>query len=521
MNYMRHFLLGGSIAGLVIATPAFAQPQSQFIEITDEQRALDPGIYADQTSDRYVADTLGVTRMFDRDGDGLDADDLLRMQRISEAGWRSQSVARILAFDLDGDLQVTLAELDRGYRGGPPGKQATIDAIMAEYDKNGDGIISLHEAAAITRDFRNDDQTRARVLLRLDPDRDGKLTQEELRSLAGRHFAKLDTDRDGRISAQEAAPVRDRAAVMRNVGSVMPECTFPRPGAAAQIVVVKASGPKTMSPVTLGSTDEIVTVSNLTIEPKGNPLYLVLFADDPVVWRLVGATDRVEAVILGTDEWTRNKQAGSPRVPATGIVGVDKSKVTFADRNCLATWHNDPVQVGIVRYRIEQFTGRLPGVVLSESFHANVRIPSGTAGPPIKGDLAVPAGYSAKEWPKAIMFYEGGLARFGAAQVVARANPIPYEVLPNQFGIAQIIGSGAAQRIDERTLRLVRPIPNLPAGLAGAHTENILLADDVPLPPGDPLHSCIKPESPRNAAKPTRACSPPPPPEKVGTRGNR
>jgi Ca2+-binding EF-hand superfamily protein len=513
-------LIFGPLIGLSAAIGAQAHAQSHFIEITDEQRALDQGIYPDQTLDRYVTGTLGVTRPFDRDGDGLDADDLLRMQRHSEAGWRSQSVARVLAFDLDGDLQVTSAELDRGYRGGPLDKRATIDATLAQFDKNSDGIISLHEAAAITQDFRNDDQIRARALLRLDPDRDGKLTQDELRNLAGQHFAAVDTDRDGRISTQEAAPVQNRATVMRSVAGRMPKCSFPRPGATAQVVLVKASGHKTMSPVALGNTDQVVTVSNLSIEPKGKPLYLVLFADDPVIWRLTGATDRVEAVVLGTDEWARNKQAGSPRHPVAGIVGVDESKVTFADQNCLVTWHNDPVQVGIARYRIEQFTGRLPSVVLSESFHSNVHVPSGTAAPPIKGDLALPAGYSATEWPKAVRFNDGGLARFSAAQVVARANPIPYEVLPNQFGIAQIVGKGAAQRIDERTLRLLRPIPNLPAGLGGAHAENFLLADGVPLPPGDPVHSCVKPESPRNPAKPTRSCFPPPPPETVRTRKN-
>ena len=58
----------------------------------------------------------------------------------------------------------------------------------------------------------------------------------------------------------------------------------------------------------------------------------------------------------------------------------------------------------------------------------------------------VPPGFDAGTWEDARRFYPGGLARVDARAVVARARVAPYQVLPSQMGLSQLVGSGAAVR---------------------------------------------------------------------------
>jgi Ca2+-binding EF-hand superfamily protein len=75
-------------------------------------------------------------------------------------------------------------------------------------DKDGDGRISRDEAAAAPRLAQNFD--------RIDADRDGFLTKEELRAahkaMRVEHWNRMDTDRDGRISLAEAQANAPRLA---------------------------------------------------------------------------------------------------------------------------------------------------------------------------------------------------------------------------------------------------------------------------------------------------------------------
>ena len=114
-------------------------------------------------------------------------------------------------------------------------------------------------------------------------------------------------------------------------------------------------------------------------------------------------------------------------------------------------------------------------------------------------------------WRDAIRYWPGGLVEIDPRSVVTPTTVARYEVLPSQMGLAQLLGSGAIQREPgSRALRVVKPIPRMPPAMGGAHSEQLILNRDVPTPPGDPVHSCVRREG-STEIEGSPSCQPPPP----------
>lgn len=93
---------------------------------------------------------------------------------------------------------VAYAAQDMGQRPAPPATQAEAmaraDQRFAALDTNRDGQLSADELKG---------PRAARMIGRVDTDKNGKITQAEFRAAAASRFARADTDRDGTIEAGE------------------------------------------------------------------------------------------------------------------------------------------------------------------------------------------------------------------------------------------------------------------------------------------------------------------------------
>ena len=107
--------------------------------------------------------------------------------------------------DTDKDGKITKAELD-----------ARRQAAVAETDANKDGKLSVDELTAQEVRLMTEGAKAhaARMIADFDADGDGLLSAAELaaRPMPARLFARIDTDGDGAISQAEADTARDRMA---------------------------------------------------------------------------------------------------------------------------------------------------------------------------------------------------------------------------------------------------------------------------------------------------------------------
>jgi hypothetical protein len=114
----------------------------------------------------------------------------------------------------------------------------------------------------------------------------------------------------------------------------------------------------------------------------------------------------------------------------------------------------------------------------------------------------LPRGFDPGVWREAVRYWPGGLVTVDPRRIVAKAQVEPYKVLPSQMGLAQLVGAGAMQAQGRDRFRVVRPIAHMPPSMGGAHSVTLIFAKGVPLPPGDPVHSCVIRE---DGGKPTGA----------------
>jgi hypothetical protein len=184
----------------------------------------------------------------------------------------------------------------------------------------------------------------------------------------------------------------------------------------------------------------------------------------------------------------------TPGKPAAGVIGIPADKLIFINpRECKLTLQQEgTTDWAIAVATLAKALGRPADVVAAKSEVEGVSLPSRTTFRQGRERPATPPGFDEEMWEKALRYSPDGIVMIDP-QTVVSPNPVePYVVLPQQAGLAQLIGEGSLVPIPgANDLRIVKPLKRFPAGLNGAHSVRFLLGKGVPLPPGDPGHSCV------------------------------
>jgi hypothetical protein len=288
-----------------------------------------------------------------------------------------------------------------------------------------------------------------------------------------------------------------------------PACPLPPVRETERLIAFGAYHGESIASTAVAGPSETTYLIDVVIEPGRQPLYLVLTSYESMVWRFSGATGRVRQVVISSfHEIDRSKtpqaaqrlprldfQKPTPaqawrRVSASGAVGLPARKVVIAPSHCPKFFY-EPQVAGDSFSTARGALGRDPDSIFGSYSTQRVRLPSGIVTKDRPGTAPRPPGFDPEKWSDAARYWVGGLVYLSPSEVVAGAPVSLYQVLPADMGLSQLVGAGALEPLDGDRFRLLRPIPHLPPGMAGAHSITLLLAEGVPPPPGDPAHSCV------------------------------
>ncbi|MEO1315495.1 MAG: hypothetical protein AAFW01_02735 [Pseudomonadota bacterium] len=465
---------------------------------------------------------------------------LLRANQVERSIARAQELQRThLVGDLDGDGAVTPAErndaigaLDRRYA-------AQFVLFQQEADADGDGTVTMKEASAqADAKAKNNARSRRhlspRSFLQFDLNEDGEITLEEL-------FEGLDRIQDyrsgengltNRRKRATRTPATPRPTPTKSTPSTantqgLPKrtaapsvfrtqtaqgCTVPQPPDGAEIVLLSGYEGGALSTLAVAGQEREAEVTKVRIERGPRPLWILASAFTPMVWSLDGATERVAHFIVEGSVPTKGVREGQV---AAAVAGLPAEKVRFLPKGACAgeSWKTDPAEQRLFTVRAARRLGFEPTHVATRYTMGTVMLPSGRFEEP--GDRQTSSvfrqgwGISATDGLVAtgqqddlqrqstntlmslLRFSPGGVIAVDPTTVVADGPVEPFEVLPQQAGLLQLIQSGAIRQIDRESYVVEKPIPRFPAGLSGAHSVRFILAEGVPMPVGDAGHSTV------------------------------
>jgi Ca2+-binding EF-hand superfamily protein len=453
----------------------------------------------------------------DHDRNGLDAQDLAIAEQIEAAQYRASVVTQVLTLDLDGNGTVTTEEATRvtAYQYSRNAEEQNqealqkniarvVERLMAQ-DGNGDGMVTLSEAmsAPVLEEQRSRRAARAESLLALDPDRDGRLTMEELQQVAQQTFRAVDYDHDGTLSNNELKLLASAREFQRQLEQAMP-CDLPKPASDDLVAVLGTYAGAWQPTATVAGQDETTHLAVIDIESGTQPVYLVLTSYYPMIWTFTGATERLSRVVAIRKGEKERATAGA------GVIGLAADKVTFLPPGSCGrySYKPDSKEAKLMARVFDQVTGREPDVMLGAYSPKTITVPSGlesektgdkdmvivTGGgndrvvlsenSKVKVIQGNGTGSSQEDW----LADPATLLAIDPAAVLAPGKVETYEVLPSQYGLRQLVEEGKLERTEDG-YRIVQPITRFPTGLAGAHAVTFYLPEGTPMPAGDLGHS--------------------------------
>ena len=311
---------------------------------------------------------------------------------------------------------------------------------------------------------------------------------------------------DGRVLAGRFTHFGDKDYGSVRPRESYPKCSLPKVADDEELVVIGGNRGAALSMVAANGQNEETTLADIVIEPGGKPLYLVLNAGIPIIYRLSGDVERVRrvAALSSGDE------------QSAALIGAPAGTVLFADsQDC-------PVDRGVFRKMtpeqdavIRTIFGRVARMQGGDGLLRRVVIGSNWLSP-----RALPPNRLAPDPILKRHFldqFPAGLITIDPRSVVGRGKIEVYEVPPSDAGSMHLLqtgvlvpaDSGDVQRWKTRAiegehftpeqiadmsfymplLRVTRPT-RIPAGLCGGHLLHLFVAS-ADYVRGDPCHSKI------------------------------
>lgn len=466
-----------------------------------------------QTREKVLKHVEKTLRKYDNNGDGLTAKEVAAFKVEETAKLDARLAAFYAPYDLDSDGSVTLAEAERSLlRKLKKSDAASLDAKSARWfkqklarlmrlDVNGDKVVAADEMRASVQDAigrskmpRNNEIT---FFFGLDPNKDGRLTFEELVALTDEAFRKYDTNGNGVMDVEETKPlnVRALAAMDKKTHS----CKLPKPNADEQVIVLGTHRGAGISTVSVSGPDDVTTTRSVIIEPGEKALYIVLTSKESMIWKFEGETTRISRVIVIT------RGLGSDT--SAGVMGLQAKQVHFAKPRTCPTYthpgrypgyHPTEKQKKILqrgakknRAKMELVLGGRVDVFVGARRSEIPSLPSGKVSEDPNRREIDAVGLDANARGLYQKLYPGGVDEIDPGKVVAPKPVQPYEVLPGYAGLVQLLRDGAVVRLTKKEYRIVKPISHLPAGFRHGRSVTFRLGKGVPLPKGSLGRTCV------------------------------
>ncbi|MCK1638174.1 hypothetical protein IVA95_11330 [Bradyrhizobium sp. 157] len=504
---MRRSIIHLALTLVIVLLPSRAIAQSASMTL-DPRAAFSfeakPGVRFED----YLKGMRGYHQRTDVNADTVVSNADLEYYRLdAAASVRARAIGELLRYDLDGDRVVTRAEVVQAEtkrirfetRQDPRRPKVEL-SILQQIDRaaddrmradlNKDGRIDWHEMLAFAKqtpiyDLPEYESTYG-MIMSFDEDGNGAVTIEELDRAAERVFHLIDVDKDGTFSKTEIETFgRGIGPVVNLDDSLMKaaekrareqeakkkrDCALPPASDAATILLLDAYGADALSTATIGSQWITTETGSVDIEPGTGPLYIVIASYRPVIWRLSGAVDRVERLVLA-GESTGPNQSVREETPLIGATGVPPERIVFLGQPGCMTYHAGP---------------SVPG---SEAAPEAVRRETGRTAVVIKPRKQNAA--NAAALPDELRrFHPEGIVEVDPRTVVASKPVERYDVMPQEAGLIQLERDGAITRNSQGEFLVHKKI-RFPAGLHGAHLVRFRIQKDTSMPEGDPGHSCV------------------------------
>lgn len=492
-----------SIVSLAVVTfglapvPAIASDGPHKLDAYDPGVLLLANIRPGATREAYLAKLLNEFHVADADGNGLSLQDVERLEQAglnARTGRYRADVARLESdlakADTNRDGGLSIEELT-AQMGGRPAQAEQLNRQFTERDQDGNGRLTAAELlpppprpepASIKK--RRD---RFAHVFALDPNRDGTLTEPELILEFGRQFARIDRNGDGTVSRTEYDAGRRLVSDAQTITD-LPVCAVPAPGRKSRAIAFATAQGQQLSSVAVGGQDHETGIFDVVIEPGKAPLYVMLSAQDPIIWSVTGSVGRVERLVVFA--WSKD-DAGRP---LAAVAGIPAGKVFFAEPGCLPAHLINRGDADVRRSSTIVFsavTGIQTEADARPGNNASALLPSLVI-ERAQGAAQAPAGFDADEWFAATATWPRGLGDINPERLVAKTTVERYAQMPGEIGIARLVAEGVLVPTENYSeYRIIKPLERFPARSTGAGGTSYVLGDGIALPTGKQGPGCV------------------------------